>query len=205
MEGKKYLERIYLKINSSDLIIFAIYLIQKNKEICTFERLVAECFNNFPKTFAFRRYPQWPDSEKLSRPLRTFREKGLITGGVGGRYSPGEIKLTNLGIEEAKHVGLILSQKKSIDSSKKQHRPPASIDEKLIYQLKTNKYFNQFLKNPKKFIITDQEFRSILRSTPETPERIVKQNFQYLKNVAKLYRENKIIEFLDHLESRFLK
>lgn len=205
MKQKKYREEIYRKLNLSDLILFSIYLIQKNKEICTFERLVAECFNNFPKVFSFQRYPNWPDSEKLGRPLRTFREKGLIIGGVGGKYSPGEIRLTPFGEEKAKQIELVFSTKKTLPSLKEKLLIPTSIDEKLIYQLRTNSHFIKFLKNRENFDISEWEFRKILKCNTETPIRVLKQNLQYLKNLTKLYKEKKILNFLNFLEHQFLK
>ena len=60
-----YNKNVYKSIDISDLILFSVYLVTESKEKCTFERLVAECFNNFPKVFAFKRYPQWPDALEL--------------------------------------------------------------------------------------------------------------------------------------------
>lgn len=61
-----------------DLIIFCIYSITSSKEKCDFERLIKECFTLFPETFCFSKYPQWPDSRKLDRPLRNLRQRKLI-------------------------------------------------------------------------------------------------------------------------------
>ncbi len=92
-------EGIYAKIEMQYLILLGIYSVFKKGEICTFERLVAECFKKFPKTFAFKRYPKWPDSLKFDRPLRTLRQKGLIVGGANDYFS-----LTKFGEEEAERI-----------------------------------------------------------------------------------------------------
>jgi len=34
----------------------------------------------FPETLRFTRYPIWPDSRKLDRPLRALRDEKLIIG-----------------------------------------------------------------------------------------------------------------------------
>jgi hypothetical protein len=34
----------------------------------------------FPETLRFERYPIWPDSRKLDRPLRSLRDEKLIIG-----------------------------------------------------------------------------------------------------------------------------
>ncbi|EKD27730.1 MAG: hypothetical protein ACD_79C00601G0003 [uncultured bacterium] len=200
----KYKEKIYMNLKISDLILFAIYSIKKNNEVCTFERLVAECFNNFPKSFCFKRYPQWPDSLKFDRSLRTLREKGLIIGGVGGNYSPGQMSLTSVGINIAKKIDNIFEQNEII-FNKKSPEKPRSIDEKLIQQLELNLIFKKFNNNPKTFTITDPEFRNLLKCTLETPERIVIQNFNYLYQLARLYKKVRIIEFLNYCNNTNLK
>lgn len=81
MKKKGFLnEDIYSKIAINDLIIFAMHSIRNNEKECSFEDLVNECFELFPKTFAFFKYPEWPDSRKLDRPMRYLRKKGLIKG-----------------------------------------------------------------------------------------------------------------------------
>lgn len=64
----------------NDLILFCIHSVSANNEQCSFERLVKECFTLFPETLKFERYPIWPDSRKLDRPLRALRNEKLIIG-----------------------------------------------------------------------------------------------------------------------------
>jgi hypothetical protein len=64
----------------NDLILFCIHSVLENGEQCSFERLVKECFTIFPDTLKFPRYPIWPDSRKLDRPLRALRNEKLIIG-----------------------------------------------------------------------------------------------------------------------------
>ena len=64
----------------NDLILFCVYSIISNNEECSFDRLVKECFSLFPESIEFPRYPIWPDSRKLDRPLRFLRNERLIIG-----------------------------------------------------------------------------------------------------------------------------
>lgn len=73
-------EELYKKAHVTDLILFGINSVIENKEKCTFERLIKECLTLFPETFSFSKYPQWPDSRKLDRPLRALRKRKLIFG-----------------------------------------------------------------------------------------------------------------------------
>jgi hypothetical protein len=84
---QKFDAEIYTKLDLEDLILVCIYLIVVNGETCTFERLVAQSFYNFAKVFSFKRYPKWPDALKFDRPLRTLREKGLITGSARDAFA----------------------------------------------------------------------------------------------------------------------
>jgi hypothetical protein len=77
MQIKK--NKIY-NFSVNDLILFCIHSIVSENEQCSFERLIKECFTLFPDILKFERYPIWPDSRKLDRPLRFLRTEGLILG-----------------------------------------------------------------------------------------------------------------------------
>lgn len=84
-----------LSFSVNDLILFCIHSIVSNSEQCSFERLVKECFTLFPETLRFSRYPIWPDSRKLDRPLRALRKEKLIIGDPKAYFiltEPGEKK-----------------------------------------------------------------------------------------------------------------
>jgi len=69
-----------LNFSVNDLILFCIHSVALGNEECSFERLVKECFSRFPEVLSFTRYPIWPDSRKLDRPLRALRNEKLIIG-----------------------------------------------------------------------------------------------------------------------------
>jgi len=100
-------EIIYKEIGINQLILFCMYSMDLDREKCTFERLIKECFTLFPKAFCFSRYAQWPDSRKLDRPLRTLRNKRLIRGDPASSFV-----LTQKGKKEARELTKILTQKK---------------------------------------------------------------------------------------------
>ena len=196
---KYYDEEVYTKIKMQDLILFGIYSVSKNGEICTFERLVAECFMRFPKIFTFKRFPEWPDSLKFDRPLRTLREKGLIVGGVKDYFSP-----TNFGEKIAMQTKKRLAGK-NILKQRKKTPTGRSADDRLITYLKGTPQFKAFIMNPDNFTISEPEFRNILRCTLETPKRVLKQNLEYYKNLANLYNEIQLSEFLLFCERKFIR
>lgn len=185
-----YSEETYKGIQVNYLIVFGIYSVLAKGEKCTFEKLVAECFNLFPKIFSFARYPQWPDSIKFDRPLRTLREKGLVIGNPRSLFS-----LTKFGEKMAKDTAKIL--KIGVQKKVPSHRIKRDAEINFIASLKTSEVFQRFLKNKDGSLITEMEIRNLLHCTLETPLRIVKQNLIYAKNLAKELDEKKLFEFLD--------
>ena len=91
----------------NDLILFCIHSITLSSEKCSFERLVKECFTLFPETLKFERYPIWPDSRKLDRPLRALRKEKLIIGDPKNYFI-----LTEIGEQKAVAVSKALRQGK---------------------------------------------------------------------------------------------
>lgn len=96
-----------LNFSVNDLILFCIHSIATSNEKCSFERLVKECFSLFPDTLKFERYPIWPDSRKLDRPLRYLRDEKLIIGGPKTYFV-----LTKAGELRAAEISKILRQGK---------------------------------------------------------------------------------------------
>ena len=104
---KSFDEELYKKAQITDLILFGINSVVENKEKCTFERLIKECFTLFPEAFGFSKYSQWPDSLKLDRRLRTLRKRKLITGDPKTSFS-----LTKLGTKIALETAKTFRQRK---------------------------------------------------------------------------------------------
>lgn len=186
-------EEKYSSIPKENLIIFGIYSVTRNGEKCSFERLVKECFTLFPKSFAFYRYPEWPDSLKFDRPLRTLRERGWIVGG-----SKTLLTLTKFGEVIAKETERTLTGAEL--STKPAQKPLRGADTALIRSLKESVTFRKFLLNRESFSVTEMELRGLLRCTLETPMRVLKQNLQYSKQLASEYDERELLAFLEVCE-----
>ncbi len=104
MAKKSFDQELYRKISLNELILFSIF---SAAEKCTFEELIKECFTLFPKSFSFERFPRWPDSRKLDRPLRSLRKRKLITGNPKTSFV-----LTKAGKKIAEEVTKIFRQRK---------------------------------------------------------------------------------------------
>jgi len=123
---KAFDKELYKNLGINELILLGIYSITElpfmeakvkkrtkssspvnNGGKCTLERLVKESFNSFPEAFCFSQYPEWPDSRKLDRPLRTLRKRKLITGNPKTYFS-----LTKLGKKMAVEILKTFRQRK---------------------------------------------------------------------------------------------
>ncbi len=197
---KKYDEEIYTRINTGNLILFGIYLVSLRGDNCTFERLVAECFLQFPRVFAFRRYPEWPDSLKFDRPLRKLREMGLVVGTIKDRFL-----LTEFGKQKALETKEILEKANMVNRKGRKVFVGRSADDRLVEYLKSSQSFKDYLNNLDNFSISEAEFRNLLRCTLETPLRVLKQNLKYYKEIAHSYNEKQLLDFLLFCEKQFLK
>jgi len=96
-----------LNFSVNDLILFCIHSVAVNNEQCSFDRLIKECFTLFPETLRFERYPIWPDSRKLDRPLRALRNEKLIIGDPKTIFM-----LTKQGQKKANEISKALRQGK---------------------------------------------------------------------------------------------
>jgi len=186
-------EEKYNGLAKENLILFGIYSVTRKGEICSFERLVKECFILFPRAFGFARYPEWPDSLKFDRPLRTLRKRGLLVGGSKTLFS-----LNRFGEDIAKETGEVLTG--FSPKAKTTQKPVRGADTALIYSLKESPAFKKFLESKESFSSTEMEIRNLLRCTLETPLRVVKQNLQYSKNLANDYNESNLFAFLEACE-----
>jgi hypothetical protein len=182
----------YTQVDIHSLILVCIDNVISNNNDCTFERLVYECFTNYPKVFSLFRYPQWPDSNKLDRPLRKLRERGLIVG------SP---KLGFLLTEDGKRK--VPGIRKNI-VVQRQTKPKQGIlkgkERNFVAYIKSTELYQRFEKDRNSFDIREQEFINLLRGTLETPKHILKQTLGQYKKLSNEVGDADLLEFLSACE-----
>lgn len=179
MEKLSIKPEIYKKVSLKKLIVFSIWGVTESKEECTFERLVKECFETFPQSFGFYRYPYWPDSLKLDRALRELREPdGYITGSNETRFL-----LTIRGLDFAKAVARelrtpVIERKRRIDGRK---------EKKLLEGIKSSEEFKEFTRSGGRSTPSESGVRDLAHTTLETPREVV---MEHLENLGKLATES---------------
>lgn len=183
-----------------ELILVGIYRVLEQESACTFERLVAQCFNDFPKAFRFKRYPRWPDALKFDRPIRTLRQQGLITGSIK-QY----LYLTESGRRAAERIIAQIGPSAPRPTKRSAALNGRSGDDRLITALKGHSLFRQFKQNPKDFSPNEDEIREFLGATLETPPWLLRQNCAYLKRVAEEYSETDLRALIAAIESQIAR
>lgn len=179
----------YIQFSLEDLILVAVYSIKSRKEDCTFERLVKECFTLFPKKFSFSRYPQWPDSLKLDRPLRKLQERKLLLGNRTVSYdlSPVGRKVCLKVLKRLKISGII-PPSTATNTGRKEKR--------ILDRVRQSDLFHEFLSKKGKFRVSNPQIRTLFLCTMETPLKVVIQNINYVQDLAKELKDKSLSNFL---------
>lgn len=184
-----YPEGIYSQISSDQLILFSILSVKRSGEECTFERLIKESLTLFPKSFNFHRYPQWPDSLKLDRPLRDLRNRNLVIGKNTTRF-----ELTRLGERYALEIEKKLAGTVFLD--KKVRTILGRKEKRLFEMIKSSVEYKNFLKSKGNPEINSNELKRLFLATMETPSAVVSKNIQSLKYLAEDVEDKELLNFL---------
>lgn len=70
----------YSHLPATDLVVFAVHILNEQQVVISLENVVSACFLLFPHKFALKNYVKWPDSAAVQRRWADARAKGLISG-----------------------------------------------------------------------------------------------------------------------------
>ncbi len=181
-------ESIYTEVSLTKLTIFAISKIDEGGEECAYERIVKECFTLFPRRFSLQRYPEWPDGARVKIEILRCRDNGWITGNEKKGF-----QITAMGKRVSDEVLKELQQGPTKKLSATQTRDRGDT---IISYLKKSKPYRRYQKDKENFSITEEEFRSLVISTFETPPKVLEQNLNYCLDICDEYGEKDLFEFL---------
>lgn len=186
--------KIYKEFPIDDLTIYAISNIFKNRDEFTVERLISECFTLFPEKFGLTRYRQWPDYNRIRLSLSRCKNKGWVVGNAKSGF-----KITKFGEDKANRVCLQLKTEEKLpeEKVKKEHYIDSRGKwESMIRYFKSNNIFHKYLKEREMLDLTENDIRSILLCTLETPIRILRQNLINALEISDQLNEREISNFL---------
>jgi len=197
----------YSKITLNDLVVYSIYYLHKQRSEIAAEDVISACFVLFPKRFALRKYPQWPDSGIVSRRWGDCKSKGYLRGNAVKGFA-----LTARGSKRAEKVEKALGKplkpirvrKPTASLKGKAERPVVPAVEAVHPELKAHakKYVRSMemsdaYKNYKKRKpLNEFDFRSLLLCTMETPPETLTRNLEQFKEYASLLARDDMLKFL---------
>jgi hypothetical protein len=188
---KKYPAAVYKNMTLDHLLVFAVRRVLSQREACTFERLVCECYRLFPDKFAFQRYPEWPDAARIDKAWRRCRaDKGWLAGSVkeGFRLTrSGEMAAaaTQRALEGGAAPGVLRRPGKARERY-----------EAILAYVRQAPEFRRYLEKGLESL-SDSELRSFLGGTLETPKRILRHNLNQYSQAATIYRDDGVKPFLN--------
>jgi len=192
----KFDPQVYTKIALNDLLVYSIHYLHKRGGEITSEDIISACFTLFPKRFALRKYPHWPDAAVVSRRWNDCRVKGYIVGNPAKGF-----KLTPKGFRFAEKVGRMLGGTRPIRS-----RVPAEVKTRagrFVRSMETSDAFAHYRKNGRHSRISEFDFRSMLLCTMESSPATLARNLEQFKDYAGIYDRQDLLTFLNFCEEWF--
>jgi hypothetical protein len=197
----KFEPDIYNRIAMNDLVTYAVFFLsQSGREINT-EDIVATCFLLFPKRFQLRTYPQWPDSEVVSKRWVDCRHRGLILGKTATGFS-----LTPTGLKLAEKVSEQLTGQRphfNRPGSNKVSGETRTRAGRFVKSLEHSDAFKLYSSEQEQAKISEFDFRSMLLCTMESSAVTLSKNLEQFKQYVAVYERNDLISFLDFCARKF--
>jgi hypothetical protein len=197
----------YTKIALNDLVIYAVYSLQRQGAEIGSEDIVSACFLLFPRRFALRQYPHWPDSAIVNRHRSGCKSKGYLRGSARAGF-----QLTARGTKRAQKVEKLLGKPLPAPKTKKLVVPVSSALKQTIHpELKTHarKYVRSIetsdaYKHYKKGMsLNEFDFRSLLLCTMESPPATLARNLAQFKEYVNIQDRKDLRSFLEFCEGKF--
>jgi hypothetical protein len=200
---------VYTNLTLNDLLVYSVYyLYQQGAEISS-EEIVSACFGLFPRRFALRKYPHWPDSAIVGRHRSDCKSKGYLRGSAKVGF-----QLTARGIKRAQKIEKLLGKPISAPRRKRERLavPVSATRAETIHpELKTyaRKYVRSIemsdaYKHYKKGVpVNEFDFRSLLLCTMESPPATLARNLEQFKEYVNIQDRKDLSSFLEFCEQKF--
>ena len=180
-----------------ELLTFAVGRVTNAGEDCTFERLVYECFQLFPKQFGMQRYPEWPDSVRVNKTwLRCRTDRGWIVGSVQEGF-----RLTDRGNRVAAKVARSLGKDNASLPQPSEGGRARERYEAMLKYVRRQPAFQAYQASPDSLELSDADLRVLLNGTLETPRRVLRQNLRAYQDAAQVYADEEVSAFLNACDS----
>jgi len=172
--------------NSQKILLAIFFLTESEKQFIEFENVVVKSFELFPDSFSLQGYPNFPNSETVSKRIYTnLKPDGLIS--VHGR----KISLTPLGTQVAEKLGLGFNTKENSISKSKDSVVLLRAEHFEFERIVNNKGFKLSLKDSsaKLLDIDVYEFYGI---GARSPKKEIDFRVNYITSIIKKVKKQKL-------------
>ena len=205
---KPYDEKLQSNLGRDRLIVYIVYLLEKNKIEPLFQRISVLGHKLFPESFSLTEFMEYPDTRIIRNTLWhcVDKNKQWLRGSDKSAYT-----LTRNGQEIASQISDFLDKKISLDHiklkqniKKKEYETIMSDKEKkFVFDLKDTKAYQDFINNKSLRAI---DIKLALLGTRYTPEDILKSNLhKFIDYASKFEKYKGIHSFLIYLEKNWKK
>ncbi|HEU0296186.1 MAG TPA: hypothetical protein VFR47_25850 [Anaerolineales bacterium] len=198
----------YAKITLNDLVMYSTYFLHQQGSEITSEDIISACFLLFPRRFALRKHPHWPDSGMVTRHRSLCKGKGYLRGSANTGF-----QITAKGIRRAEKVEKSLGKlRKPIPKTKKPVVPISSTPAGTIHpELKA--YARKYVRSiemsdaykhyKKRTPLNEFDFRSLLLCTMESPPATIARNLEQFKEYVNIQDRKDLSSFLEFCGEKF--
>lgn len=187
-----------MQLSQDDLVTVSLYFVLESGDTPTFERLVAECFERFPKRFALSGYPQWPNAAVINKSwLRCRTDKKLITGNVAGGFN-----LTPKGkliVEKT----LVKLNARSMEGVNLKKGDKQTMSGRVVERIERSLAYEKFQKAKSLDDITEYEASDLFYATMESTPEILLKNYEIILQHLQNYNRGDLIEFIRKIREKF--
>ena len=191
----------YENFDLDRLVVYTLFILEKNKVPLYFDYIAVALFRLFPKKFSMANFKQYPDTNRMSKSLRRLadpKRKNWAKGSIENGFY-----LTEAGKEIAVQVSELLKspikQKKPLRPIVKKSRGRSPNDD--IKEIEDSELYHKWLQ--KNYQISDYEVLSFLKAVPYTPKDLLLGYLEQIKKSSVTVGNRKVSKFLEWLEKKF--
>lgn len=196
---KPFAEEQYIDLLLTDLVLYSLFSLTTKGVEGTFENLVAESYELFPKKFSLPGYPEYPDSRRVEREIRRMSgglpsegSSGLVKGNLKTNFNLTENGLNKL-TEIQQKLKTDVRDEKAIKKMKSDKRGKIG---RIIDQVQNHMLYKEYLQKENKTDIPEHLLRDLLFATMETSKENLREKMKILMDYCDDSGRNDIKEFL---------
>jgi len=198
----------YEDLPLTDLVLYALFSLEEKGIETTFENLVAESFELFPRRFSLQGYPDYPDANRVRREIQ--RIEGTLSSLGVEKLADGNMKtsykITGRGVERLRYVQARLqtgvNEKTSIQKRIEDKRSKMG---RVLYELEKHPLYKEYLRSGRNMDVPETLLRDLLFSTMETSYEKLREKMNTLIEYCVALGREDIKEFLLHCKDKHEK